>query len=326
MRSCADLWILFRAAAGARRGLDHVVRCRSLARVFGVHPLVSLRGSAAAEVTALALGCEVVRGGPSRVLRGLNPDVLVIDEPVAANAQRWIAAGRRAGCLVVSVHEPGLGRLGADVVIHGAASAFARRNNAGRRLAWLDPSLVVENTSCASWSVLVGLGRGPRAELALDIAQAIVDANPCSTVSLAGGFVGTLPRLRERFPLIESARSPRQQMSRPGPADAGIAVSLDEACVPCLAPWQPSVPSSLLNTRRLPPSSGAAHASQAIRSLPGMPQRNVYRFWATRRYAVIRPRGRTVDLALVARPTAHGSSRRFSWRGTLDACCDFRSR
>jgi hypothetical protein len=232
MTSCADLRILFRAAAGARRGLDHLVRCRSLARVLGVHPLVSLRGSAAAEVTALALGCEVVRGGPTRVLRGLIPDVLVIDEPVAANAQRWMAAGRRAGCLVVSVHEPGLGCLGADVVIDGSVSAFPRQDNAGARFARLDPSLVAENTPRDPWSVLVALGGGPRAELALDIAQAIVDADPRSTVRLAGGFVGTLPRLRERIALIESVRNPRPGMSRPRPADVGAGDPLSEACVP----------------------------------------------------------------------------------------------
>ena len=44
MTSCGDLRILFRAAAGPRRGFGHLVRCRSLARALGVRPLVALRG------------------------------------------------------------------------------------------------------------------------------------------------------------------------------------------------------------------------------------------------------------------------------------------
>ena len=49
MTSCADLRILFRAPAGARRGFGHLVRCRSLARALGVRPLISLRGGTAVQ-------------------------------------------------------------------------------------------------------------------------------------------------------------------------------------------------------------------------------------------------------------------------------------
>jgi spore coat polysaccharide biosynthesis predicted glycosyltransferase SpsG len=150
--SCADLRILFRAPAGARRGFGHLVRCRSLARALGVRPLISLRGDAAVEETALALGCDVVRGGPVTLLESLAPDVLVVDDPVTANAKRWIAAGRRAGCLVVSVHDLGLGCLDADLVIDGSVTLNARARRgltpAGPEFALLDPSLREQKESC----------------------------------------------------------------------------------------------------------------------------------------------------------------------------------
>src|SRR5262245_16563847 len=129
MTSCADLRILFRAPAGPRRGFGHLVRCRSLARALGVRPLVALRGGTDVAGAALGLGCDVVQGSAMRLLRSLQPDVLVVDDPIAADARRWIAAGRRAGCLVVSVHDLGLGCLDADLVIDGSVTknAQARR-------------------------------------------------------------------------------------------------------------------------------------------------------------------------------------------------------
>ncbi len=68
MTASADLRVLFRAAAGPRRGFGHLVRCRSLGRALGVRPLVSVRGGRLAEHTAIALGCDVVRGGAPRAI------------------------------------------------------------------------------------------------------------------------------------------------------------------------------------------------------------------------------------------------------------------
>ena len=239
MTSFTDLRILFRAPAGARRGFGHLVRCRSLARALGVRPLVSLRGGAAVEETALALGCDVVRGGPVQLLESLAPDVLVVDDPVTANARRWIAAGRRAGCLVVSVHDLVRGCLDADLVIVGGVTmnACASRGMtlAGPQLALLDPSLLDEKEPRDPYSVLVALGGGPRLELALEIAEAIVDADPRATVRLAGGFLTALPEIRERITWVGPARSLPQEMAR-----ASVAVRRRR----CLAPrsmrvWHP---------------------------------------------------------------------------------------
>ena len=253
MTSCADLRILFRAPAGARRGFGHLVRCRSLARALGVRPLVALRGGAAVEETALALGCDVVHGGATRLLRSIAPDVLVVDDPVSADARRWIAAGQRAGCLVVSVHDLGLGCLDADLVIDGSVTrnARARRGTtlAGPQFALLDPSIVDEEERRDPYSVLVALGGGPRAELAIDIAEAIVDAVPYATVRVAGGFVSAPAPARRQISWIGPARSLRQEMARASVAVVGGGVSLYEACalgtpaigVPVVAAQRPTV-------------------------------------------------------------------------------------
>jgi hypothetical protein len=195
MKSCADLRILFRAPAGPRRGFSHLVRCRALARALGVRPLMSMRGGRSGEEAALALGCDVVHGGPGQLLESLAPDVLVVDEPVTSNARRWIAAGRRAGCLVVSVHDLGLGCLDADLVIDGGMTTNARSSHGTTpgvpRFALLDPSLLHDEEARNPYTVFVAPGGGPLLELALEIAQAIVDTDPRATVRLSGGFLST---------------------------------------------------------------------------------------------------------------------------------------
>jgi spore coat polysaccharide biosynthesis predicted glycosyltransferase SpsG len=234
MTSCADLRVLFRAPAGPRRGFGHLVRCRSLARALSVRPLIALRGGSQVEEAALALGCDVVRGGPSRLLRSLAPDVLVVDDPIAADARRWIAAGRRAGCLVVSVHDLGLGCLDADLVIDGSVTmnARARRGEtlAGPEFALLDPALFDDIPSRDPYAVLVALGGGPRAELALDIAEAIVDADPRARVRVAGGFVSARPESSRQITWVGPSRSLHAEMARASVAVVGGGVSLYEAC------------------------------------------------------------------------------------------------
>jgi spore coat polysaccharide biosynthesis predicted glycosyltransferase SpsG len=253
MTSCADLRILFRAPAGPRRGFGHLVRCRSLARALGVRPLIALRGGTKVEEAALALGCDVVHGSAVRLLRSLAPDVLVVDDPVTVDARRWMAAGRRAGCLVVSVHDLGIGCLDADLVIDGSVTNNARGRRgltlAGPRYALLDPSLVDEDESRDPYSVLVALGGGPRAELAIDIAEAIVAAVPQATVRVAGGFVSTPAQVRQQITWVGPSRSLHQEMARASVAVVGGGVSLYEACalgtpavgVPVVAAQRPTV-------------------------------------------------------------------------------------
>src|SRR5215211_7501194 len=121
MKPFAEIRVVFRAAAGPRRGFGHMVRCLSLARALGVRPLMSVRGGAAVRETALALGADVVLEDGTSALSSIAPDV-VVDDPVTADAKRWMAAARRAGALVVTVHDLGIGARGADLVIDGSVT------------------------------------------------------------------------------------------------------------------------------------------------------------------------------------------------------------
>jgi UDP-2,4-diacetamido-2,4,6-trideoxy-beta-L-altropyranose hydrolase len=261
MTSCGDLRILFRAAAGPRRGYGHLVRCRSLARALGVRPLVALRGGPRVIETAIALGCDVVRGSASRVLSRVQPDVLVVDDPIAADARRWMRAARRAGALVVSIHDLGLGCLDADLVIDGSITRNARARRgltlAGPQYAVLDPAILDTVGSVLSdrpddhdpYSVLVALGGGPRAELANDIAEAIVEANPQARVRIAGGFAGISREEAAQISWIGPSRNLHAEMARVSVAVVGGGVSLYEACahgvaavgVPVVAAQRPTV-------------------------------------------------------------------------------------
>ena len=205
MTACADLRVLFRAPAGARRGFGHLVRCRSFARALGVRPLIAVRGSQRAVDAALLLGCDVVAGTAAQVLGRLRPDVLVVDDPIPADAKRWIEAARRVGCAVVSVHDLGLGCHDSDlaidgsIVLKGATLARARRGVspgrllAGAEFAILDPTVARRTHSASSQRVLIALGGGPRVALARAIADAIAAAQPAARIRIAAGFVASAP-------------------------------------------------------------------------------------------------------------------------------------
>jgi spore coat polysaccharide biosynthesis predicted glycosyltransferase SpsG len=204
-----------------------------------VRPLVALRGGPRVIETAIALGCDVVRGPASRVLSRLEPDVLIVDDPIAADARRWMRAARRVGCLVVSIHDLGLGCLDADLVIDGSITKNARARNgltlAGPKYAVLDPAAGPvrsdrPNADRDPCSVLVALGGGPRAELAHDIAEAIVEALPQARVRIAGGFAGISREDAARIAWIGPSRTLHQEMAGASVAVVGGGVSLYEAC------------------------------------------------------------------------------------------------
>jgi glycosyltransferase involved in cell wall biosynthesis len=53
--------------------------------------------------------------------------VLIVDDPIAPDARRWIACARRAGCRVVTVHDLALGACEGDLVVDGSIVKAARR-------------------------------------------------------------------------------------------------------------------------------------------------------------------------------------------------------
>ena len=246
MRRSADrapVSVLFRAVAGPRRGFGHLVRCTSLARALHVPPRLSLRGGDRAQQAARALGCELVPGGPRRAMAASACRLLVVDDPVASDARRWIHAAQRGGRPVASVHDLGIGCLDADLVIDGSVvrarslDACAAGLLSGPDFAVLDPGLLawrarrVSPTGVAR--VLIALGGGPHATLAAEIAEALTDADADIQVRIAGGFVsGGRDQLRvlPRVCWLGRTNGLAQELARADVAVVGGGVTLYEAC------------------------------------------------------------------------------------------------
>ena len=257
MTPSSDLRVLFRVAGGPRRGFGHLVRSITLARAMGVRPLLCLRGPAALEDAAIALGADVLTDGTPKSIGVLRPDVVVIDDPIASATRRWIAAAHRAGSLVVTVHDLGLGLVAGHVVIDGSVTRPARVRAeqvgfTGTRYAILDPALATTRRRAGADGarrVLVALGGGPRREIARAIAEAIAAADPAAEVRVAGGFSEVPASGARNITWIGPARGLADELSRATVAVVGGGVSLYEAAaigvpavgVPVVAAQTPTV-------------------------------------------------------------------------------------
>jgi spore coat polysaccharide biosynthesis predicted glycosyltransferase SpsG len=236
-----EIRILFRAAAGSRRGFGHLVRCRSLARALGVRPLLSVRGTQAARDIALALDCDIVQGSARQLIRALEPSVLVVDDPVRSGAEPWIAEARRNGVLVVTIHDLGIGAATGDLVVDGSVTGNAprarRHGTAGPAFAILDPAVAAASDRAPRRrGVLIALGGGPRAEIARAIAIEIATLAPDVRVRIAGGLMSAPARAGRRSDVprnvlwLRPAKSLARELQRADVAIVGGGVSLYEAC------------------------------------------------------------------------------------------------
>jgi spore coat polysaccharide biosynthesis predicted glycosyltransferase SpsG len=237
MSALPDTRVLFRAAAGARRGFGHLVRCRSLARALGVRPLVCVRGTAAARDVALRLGCDVVDGPARRLIGQLAPDLLVVDDPIASHASRWIAAARVAGVPVVTIHDLGLGSQQGDLSIDGSVTGAAwrarRQRTAGPAFAILDPAVASARAHARHRAgIIVSLGGGPRADVAFAIANEIAWRAPEVDVRVAGGFVSSAPARTAppNLTWLGPSTDLAVELTKAEVAVVGGGVSLYEAC------------------------------------------------------------------------------------------------
>ena len=186
--------VLFRVAAGPSTGFGHLVRCRSIARALGVIPTTSIRGTRETRATAAALGFDVRHGGVA-LLRGLSrPDVLVIDDPSAEHAARWVRSARKAGVPVATLHDAGLAYTASDLAIDG--SIAPRLDDplldlAGPVYAALDPSIAATRAASPRprTGVLVALGGGEHVQRwGLALSLAVLERHPQTSVRVAAGF------------------------------------------------------------------------------------------------------------------------------------------
>lgn len=111
MMSLAETRVLFIATAGPRRGTSNLTQYLSIARALGVRPLVAVPGSRAAAEQALALGADVIAEATPAVIKALQADVVVVDDPIAAQLGGWIISAQQAGALVVTAEDLGLRTL-----------------------------------------------------------------------------------------------------------------------------------------------------------------------------------------------------------------------
>jgi len=235
MSASANLRILFRAPAGAGRGFGHLTRCVALGRALGVRPLVALRGGRKAREAALLLGADVVASPSLGALAAMHPDVVVIDDPVARDAERWTRAARKAGAVVVTVHDLGLGARNGDLAVDGSltrsrTSSHRGRVLAGTRFAVLDPALSRQSASPSRTPrVLIALGGGPHKRRAQAIAETIAAASPKTEIRIAGGFVSPSKRSTGRVRWIGSPRGLASELAKATVAVVGGGVSLYEA-------------------------------------------------------------------------------------------------
>jgi UDP-2,4-diacetamido-2,4,6-trideoxy-beta-L-altropyranose hydrolase len=244
--------VLFRVAGGPRVGFGHVLRSLSLATALGVHARLSVRGSDATARTARRLGADVDRHLSPTDLDPAQTQVLVVDDPSARAASPWVRVARARGIRAVSVHDLGIAPLASDLAIDGSvapgAHRTAQRALLGLRYTVLDPALVRLRDARQAASrrggartspprVIVSLGGGVRAGLALRLARAIRAAAPAADVRVAGGFVTRAQHRADDVRWIEPADFRRELAGATAAVLAG-GVSLYEACalgVPAVA-------------------------------------------------------------------------------------------
>ena len=265
MTPSSDLRVLFRVAAGPRRGFGHLVRSISLARAMGVRPLLCLRGPATVVETAIALGADVLTDGTPGSIAVLEPDVVVVDDPIPTATRSWVTAARRAGAVVVTVHDLGLGWTDGDVIIDGSITRTLRVEPTrvalrGAKYAILDPRLASRRhrKTANGRRVLVALGGGPRREIAREIAEAIVAADPRAQIRIAGGFATRPAEPSKNITWIAPKRGLGEELSRASVAVVGGGVSLYEACALGVPTVTVPVVSSQTPTVRAFSRSGAA--------------------------------------------------------------------
>jgi hypothetical protein len=123
--SLAETRVLFIATAGPRRGTNSLAQYLSIARALGVRPLVAVPGSRSAAEQAVALGADVIAEATPAVINTLQADVVVVDDPIAAQVGGWIIAAQRAGALVVTAEDLGLKTLTKSAARHASFLAEA---------------------------------------------------------------------------------------------------------------------------------------------------------------------------------------------------------
>jgi spore coat polysaccharide biosynthesis predicted glycosyltransferase SpsG len=269
----APLRVLFGVAAGPRIGFGHLVRARSLARALGAPLVVVLRGTLVTRRRAAALGWQVIDAAQDDELCRFNPQLLVIDDPSIEAVRAWVRRARRLGLPAATVHDLGIAAVASDLVIDGTIAP--RRSVRGTygtlhgpAYAILDPAILTlrESRETVSSSlergarpravsrrnappgrarsvglgrVLIALGGGRHAALAVRLARAIAGRVGGVDIRIAGGFVaGRRPPSLGAGRWVDAKDGLAFELSAATLAIVAGGVTLHEACalgVPAIA-------------------------------------------------------------------------------------------
>ncbi len=189
--------VLFRVAAGPATGFGHLVRCRSLARALGVPPAVSVRGSRETRKVAIERGFDVRLGGTALLRRPARPDVLVVDDPCAQQATRWVRCARQLRIPVATLHDLGLAYVESELSIDGSiepGTPGSAVGLAGPMYAVLDPSVSYARQlpPVERQGVLIALGGGEHVhQWGARLAEAILERQPSLAIRIIEGFSRT---------------------------------------------------------------------------------------------------------------------------------------
>ena len=268
MRQTPRLRVLFRAAAGPRAGYGHLVRCGVLAQAMGVVPEVALRGTPSAVAVARRLGCRVTGAAEAgRRLATAPPDLVVIDDPSAIEAGRWVRRARRHAVSVASIHDLGLARVPSDLQIDGSLAMVNGARPAdlqGPEFAILDPAIPevrARRTPRVPAKVLITLGGGAHVRaLGARLATRIAAAVPAAAIDIAAGFTSSRrPALPPRCRWIVAPAGLTDALAKASVAVVAGGVTLYEAC----ALGTPTVTFPVTRAQR-PATSAAATAGATI--------------------------------------------------------------
>lgn len=230
MRPC----VLFRTVAGPRIGFGHLVRSQRLAAALGVRGLVALDAGRGSPDAAAVLGCRIVSGAGTSLLRTLAPSLLVIDHPNPRAGKPWIREARRLGIPTASIHDLGIAPCESDCSIDGSV-APGPMDLAGLEYAIVDPRVRRvrrDGRRLGPPIVLVAFGGGHRRRLARAVARAVVARRPDVAVRIACGFGSTrTASAGAGIALVPQKASLADEYRRATVAVLAGGVSLYEACV-----------------------------------------------------------------------------------------------
>lgn len=221
----SGMTVAFHVAAGPRLGFGHLVRCRSLARALGQSPRVWVRGSAATKAAARALGCEVLPAGLT--LAAAAPSVLVVDDPSPADAAAAVRRARALKIPVCAIHDAGLSRVDADLVVDGSLNVAPVSGDPSQLLgpafAMLDPGVHTrrrERRVPGTRKVCIALGGGAYVfTLVPGLVARLIAAVPGLDIRVARGFVS-----RRELPALAAGQWIAPQQLGEALADAEVAI------------------------------------------------------------------------------------------------------